>query len=214
MADLSSPFAKVTSLLGSSAAWKKYFPGLSPSAGFSGSYKGVKPAKTNLPSFKGIDFTTGKQVDLGAFTSPEWGIDGSGATAKETPLTQPSYTTPASSISDEDLKKTKKELTQWADIQRQKDIATNLEMLGPLQNAVLQTAYKTRQWDLANRMAGEAYRQSLPESVAARGASMQQQRQSAQAGEALMLGAVADAAYKAAAANVAGLQAGTGLGRG
>ena len=213
MADLSSPFEGVTSLLGSSSAWKKYFPGLATGPQ-SASYKGTQPVKSALPSFKGIDFATGKQVDLGAFASPEWGIDKSGSDYSVTPLQGPEYTTPASSISESDLEKTKKELTRWSDIQRQKDIATNLDMLGPLQNAVLQTAYKTRQWDLANRMAGEAYRQALPESVAARGASMQQQRQSAQAGEALMLGAVSDAAYKAAMANAVGLQAGTGLGRG
>jgi hypothetical protein len=214
MADLSSPFANVTSLLGSSSAWKKYFPGLATGSQTTPSYKGSTPVKSGLPAFKGIDFATGKQVDLGAFAAPEWGVATTGSDFQEKPLSQPAYTTPASSISESDLEKTKKELTRWSDIQRQKDIATNLEMLGPLQNAVLQTAYKTRQWDLANRMAGEAYRQSLPESVAARGSSMQQQRQSAQAGEALMLGAVSDAAYKAAMTNIAGLQAGTGLGRG
>jgi len=63
--------------LSSSAAWKNLLPGISGGKGFSGSYSGFTPSNTKLPfSVKGIDFTTGKPVDLAQFVTPSFGVDG------------------------------------------------------------------------------------------------------------------------------------------
>lgn len=202
MADLSTPFESITSRLGSSAAWKKYFPGIS--TGAAPDYSQYKPSKVQLPSFKGIDFTTGKTVDLGQYAN--LGIDPSSAEPSSNELTPPTYSGDASPYKESDIDRLYNKYRDIAREQRAEDYAYNLAMLDPLQKRVLETAYKTRQWDLANRMTGEQFRQSLPESRALVAASAQNQLAQASGGFATELNAVSDAAYKAAMAQAQGLQ--------
>lgn len=201
MADFSTPFEAITSRLGSSAAWKKYFPGIA--TGTAPGYSEYKPTNAKLPSFKGIDFTTGKSVDLNQYGN--FGINSTGAEPLSNALTPPTYPNPASPISKSDLKETQSELKDLMREQRRDDYYYNLAMLDPLQKRVLDTAYKTRQWDLTNRMIGEQFKQSLPESRALVAASAQNQLAQASGGFATELGAVSDAAYKAAIAQAQGL---------
>ena len=201
MADISSPFENITSLLGSSAAWKKYFPGIS--TGAAPSYEGVKPAKTNLPSFKGIDFTTGKPVDLSMYENV--GVSGASPEPGANELTPPTYTSEASPYSEENLDRLYGKYRQYADEQRARDMAYNLAMLDPLQKSILKTAQQTRALDLAYGSQGLNIREQSPSAVAARAASAQNQLAQASGAFAQELGAVSDAAYKAAMANAQGL---------
>jgi hypothetical protein len=203
MADFSTPFEAITSRLGSSAAWKKYFPGIATGAAPDYSEYKQLPSKTQLPSFKGIDFTTGKAVDLGQYAN--FGINSPGAEPSSNVLTPPTYSDPASPISETNLDRLYDKYRALAREQRADDYAYNLAMLDPLQKRVLDTAYKTRQWDLANRMVGEQYRQSLPESRAQVAASAQNQLAQASGGFATELDAVSNTAYRAAMANAQGL---------
>lgn len=184
MAGSSVPFDAITGLLGSSDAWKKYFPGLSRSSS-APDYSSYKPSKeaSALPwSLKGIDFTTGKTVDLNAFGQPQ------------TELTPPSYDTPASPYSSDDIKQMYRDYSEMADEQRLKDEASQYGFMKALQGDILDTAYKTRQWDLQNKL---NYQKWSPV-VAADIAATKQQQQSAASGDfARELGAVSDAAYKA-----------------
>ena len=201
MADISSPFENITSLLGSSAAWKKYFPGLS--TGTAPSYEGVKPAKTKLPSFKGIDFTTGKPVDLSMYENV--GISEASPEPGANELTPPAYTSEASPYSEEELDRLYGKYRQYADEQRARDMAYNLAMLDPLQKSILKTAQQTRALDLAYGSQGLNIREQSPSQVAARGALAQQQMATAAGSEAQMLDAVSNAAYRSAMAQAQGL---------
>jgi hypothetical protein len=203
MADFSTPFEAITSRLGSSAAWKKYFPGIA--TGTAPDYSEYKqlPSKTQLPSFKGIDFTTGKAVDLGQYAN--FGINSPGAEPSSNVLTPPTYSDPASPISETNLDRLYDKYRALAREQRADDYAYNLAMLDPLQKRVLDTAQKTREMDLAYGSQGLNIREQSPSAVAARAASAQNQLAQASAGFATELDAVSNAAYRAAMANAQGL---------
>jgi hypothetical protein len=195
MANFSTPSREASSRLGSSDTWKKYFPGLA--TGAPPINYAFQPSGNQLPPFKGIDFATGKTVDLGkyAYASPE---------PLSNELTPPAYSTEASPYKEGDLDRLYDKYRNIAREQRAEDYAYNMAMLDPLQNRVLETAYKTRQWDLANRMAGERFLQNLPNALAERSALAQGQLAQASGSFATELGAVSDAAYKAAMAQAQG----------
>jgi len=166
MSDFSTPFENITSLLGSSDAWKRYFGSdLAKPVAYS-QYKPDKKSSALPWTVKGIDFDTGKTVDLGkfaeAYTPPE--------TDKELPTYD--YKTPASPYSSADLDAMYQKWSDAADQQRVKEFAYNLAYMEPLKQNILDTAYKTRQFDLQNKL----YYQSKSPVVAAELSALGQQQ--------------------------------------
>jgi hypothetical protein len=203
MADFSTPFEAITSRLGSSAAWKKYFPGIA--TGAAPDYYEYKqlPSKTQLPSFKGIDFTTGKAVDLGQYAN--FGINSPGAEPSSNVLTPPTYSDPASPISENELDRLTRKYRDFAREIRTDEQAANLAMLGPLEASIKRTAGQTRALDFYYGNLGRQIVENLPSSVAARGLMAQQQADLGSQAFSRDLSAVSDAAWKSAMANAQGL---------
>lgn len=208
---MATPFENVTGLLGSSAAWKKYFPGLQ-TRNLGASYKTDEPAKPDavftspLPSFKGIDFSTGKPVDLNQYSSFAIGT--------QPPLAQQ---TPGLEYEGYNALPTNSELAR---IQSLKDVFYDPQRYAQMRE--LESAYTLRDirnlYPFLSQAGREATQRSLgasltydinaPTKQQARAASQQQQMATAAGSEAALLGAVSDASYKAAMANIAGLRSG------
>lgn len=208
----STPYENVLSVLSTSDAWKKYFPGIQK-GGLEVAYK--KPGKTEIPPMKGIDFTTGKNVDLGKYLGDK-GTDVSSfwnPAAAEPPsneLTPPTYTTPASPLDEEALKRIIDYQRGQTSRTRAEEAAYNFGMMYPLQKAITDTALLMRQADLQNRIASETARQNMPESFAQRSNVFQQGQALASNAFATELGAVSEAASRARRDVVAGILAGRG----
>lgn len=215
MDPFSTPYENVLALLGSSEAWKKYFPGLK-GEGLKPAYKETAPGKA--PEFKGIDFSTGKTVDLGKFwggqnldTSNFWNPQGAEPGSNE--INPPVYSTQASPLDTAAIKDIISFQQEQARKTRAEEAAYNLGMMAPLQQAVTDTALLMRQADLQNRLAAETARQNLPESYAQRSNIFQQGRSLASGSFATELGAVSDAASRARQDVAAAIAAGKGFGR-
>ena len=215
MNPFSTPYENVLSVLSTSDAWKKYFPGIQK-GGLEVAYKESK--KDEVPSMKGIDFTTGKNVDLGKYLGDK-GTDVSSfwnpaaAEPSSNALTPPTYSEPASPLDEESLKRISNYLRGQTSRTRAEEAGYNIGMMYPLQEAVTNTALLVRGADLQNRIAGETARQNMPESFAQRSNVFQQGQALASGAFATELGAVADARYKNQMGAVAGLMAGRGRGR-
>lgn len=215
MDTFSTPYENVLALLGSSEAWKKYFPGLKG--------EGIKPAykeadSSKMPQLKGIDFSTGKNVDLGKYwsgqnldTSSFWNPQEMEPSGNQ--ISPPLYTTPASPLDTAAIKDIISFQQEQARKTRAEEAAYNLGMMAPLQQAVTDTALLMRQADLQNRLAAETARQNLPESYAQRSNIFQQGRALASGAFATELGAVSDAASRARQDVAAAIAAGRGFGR-
>lgn len=215
MNPFSTPYESVLSLLGTSDAWKKYMSGLQ-SESLKPAYK--EPDKGSMPQLKGIDFTTGKTVDLGKY----WGgqnLDVSNywnpqeAEPVSNAISPPSYQTPASPLDTAAIKDILAFQQEQTRKTRAEEAAYNLGMIAPLQQAITDTALLTRQADLQNRLAAETARQNLPESYAQRSNIFQQGRSLASGAFATELGAVSDAASRARQGIAAAIAAGKGFGR-
>lgn len=215
MNPFSTPYENVLSMLSTSEAWKKYFPGIQKE-GLKVEYK--LPEKSEVPPMKGIDFTTGKNVDLGKYWSDK-GTDVSNfwnpkaaAEPASNELNPPTYEAPASPLDEDAIKRIIDYQRGQTRQTRAEEAAYNLGMMYPLQSAITDTALLMRQADLQNRIAGETARQNLPESFAQRSGMFQQNKALASGAFATELGAVSDAASKARRDVVAGLLAGRGRG--
>jgi len=212
MNPFSTPYENVLSVLSTSDAWKKYFPGIQE-GGLEVAYKESK--KDKVPSMKGIDFTTGKNVDLGKYLGGE-GTDASSfwnpaaAEPSSNELNPPAYGGPASPLSKTDIKDIIDYQRGQTRQTRAEEAGYNLGMMYPLQKAVTDTALLMRQADLQNRIAGETARQNMPESFAQRSNIFQQGQALASGAFATELGAVSEAASRARRDVVAGLMAGRG----
>jgi hypothetical protein len=220
MNTFSTPYENVLSLLGTSEAWKKYFPTLNPRGlqveDIQPAYKETGSSKT--PEFKGIDFSTGKTVDLGKFwggqdldVSSFWNPQSGEPSSNQ--INPPAYSTDASPLSVEDIKDIIKFQRGETSKTRAEEAAYNIGMMVPLQKAVTDTALLMRQADLQNRLAAETARQNLPESYAQRSGIFQQGRGLASGAFATELGAVSDAASRARQDVAAAIAAGKGYGR-
>ena len=210
MNPFSTPYENVLSVLSTSDAWKKYFPGIQK-----GGVAYKKSKKDEVPSMKGIDFTTGKNVDLGkylgdkgTYVSSFW--NPAAAEPSSNALTPPTYSEPASPLDEESLKRISNYLRGQTSRTRAEEAGYNLGMMYPLQKAVTDTALLMRQADLQNRIAGETARQNMPESFAQRSNVFQQGQALASGAFATELGAVSEAASRARRDVVAGLMAGRG----
>lgn len=208
----STPYENVLSVLSTSDAWKKYFPGIQK-GGLEVAYK--KPGKTEIPPMKGIDFTTGKNVDLGKYLGDK-GTDVSSfwnPAAAEPPsneLTPPTYPTPASPISQSENEKLLDYYLKQTRRTRAEEAAYNFGMMYPLQELVTNTGLLMRGADFQNKIAGETARQNMPESFAQRSNVFQQGQALASNAFATELGAVSEAASRARRDVVAGILAGRG----
>lgn len=206
-----TPYENVLALLGSSEAWKKYFPGLK-GEGIKADYKETDLSK--MPQLKGIDFSTGKSVDLGKYwggqsldTASFWNPQEVEPSGNE--ITPPVYSTPASSLSVSDIKDIQEQTRKT----RAEEAAYNLGMMTPLQKAITDTALLTRQADLQNKLAAQTAYENLPTALAQRSLMYQQGRNLASGAFATELGAVSDAASRARQDVAAAIAAGRGFGR-
>lgn len=212
MNPFSTPYENVLSVLSTSDAWKKYFPGIQK-GGLQVAYK--ESGKAKVPPMKGIDFTTGKNVDLGKYLGDK-GTDVSSfwnpaaAEPSSNELNPPTYGEPASPLSKTDIKDIIDYQRGQTRQTRAEEAGYNLGMMYPLQKAVTDTALLMRQADLQNRIAGETARQNMPESFAQRSNVFQQGQALASGAFATELGAVSEAASRARRDVVAGLMAGRG----
>jgi hypothetical protein len=198
MSSFSTPFENITSLLGSSDAWKRYFGSDRTKPADYSQYKPDKSSSALPWSVKGIDFDTGKTVDLGQFAEA---YAASGADKELTPF---EYKSSASPYSDADIDSMYKKWSGIADQQRVKELATNLAYMKPLQQSILDTAYKTRQFDLQNKL----YYQSKSPVVAAELSAMGQQQGALASGAfATELDAMTRAIAAARDANIRGMAA-------
>ena len=211
----STPFENVLALLGSSEAWNKYFPA-AKGEDFKTVYK--EPASSKAPQFKGIDFSTGKTVDLGKFwggqsldTSNFWNPQEAEPGSNE--ITPPVYSTPASSLSTADIKDILGFQQEQTRKTRAEEAAYNLGMMAPLQKALTDTALLTRQADLQNKIAAQTAYENLPTALAQRSLMYQQGRNLASNAFAEELGAVSTAASRARQDVAAAIAAGKGFGR-
>lgn len=213
MNPFSTPYENVLSMLSTSDAWKKYFPGIQKDP-TQVAYSA--PKKDNAPPMKGIDFTTGKNVDLGKYWEDKgtsvgnyWNPEASAETPSNE-LMGPAYEQPASPLSKEDIQDILDYQRKQTRQTRAEEAAYNIGMMYPLQEAVTSTALQMRQADLQNRLAGETARQNMPESYAQRSNVFQQGQALASGAFATELGAVSEAASRARRDVVAGLMAGRG----
>lgn len=156
------------------------------------------------PTFKGIDFTTGKTVDLGL-----WNL----------PSSAPVATPPESSVPSLDPGR-QAEINaiygaRLGEIRTAADIAneSTLKQMRGLYPYLSAAGQQATERALSASQRYRAFVESLPTSISNLATAAQGRMQSAQSGEAALLGAVSDAAYKAAMANAQGLQIGTRLGR-
>jgi hypothetical protein len=142
MNPFSTPYENVLSVLSTSDAWKKYFPGIQK-GGLEVAYKESK--KDEVPSMKGIDFTTGKNVDLGKYLGDK-GTDVSSfwnpaaAEPSSNALTPPTYSEPASPLDEEAIKRIIDYQRGQTSRTRAEEAGYNLGMMYPLQKAVTDTA--------------------------------------------------------------------------
>jgi hypothetical protein len=213
MNPFSTPYENVLSMLSTSDAWKKYFPGIQKDP-TQVAYSA--PKKDSAPPMKGIDFTTGKNVDLGKYWEDKgtsvgnyWNPEAS-AEPPSNELMGPAYEQPASPLSKEDIQDILDYQRKQTRQTRAEEAAYNIGMMYPLQEAVTSTALQMRQADLQNRLAGETARQNMPESYAQRSNVFQQGQALASGAFATELGAVSEAASRARRDVVAGLMAGRG----
>jgi hypothetical protein len=215
MISSSTPFENVLGLLGSSEAWKKYFPGIQ-----SGRLDTVyqEPSKEKMPELKGIDFSTGKSVDLGKywggqsldvsnFFNPQEGEPASNA------INPPSYETPASPLTVEDINRILKEKQEQTAQTRREEMAYNMGMIPILQQSLIGTADWARRTDLQNTLAAKAALQNMPESYAYRSNLFQQGAGLASNAFGTELGAVSDAASRARRDAADAIIGGKGFGR-
>ena len=212
MNPFSTPYENVLSMLSTSDAWKKYFPGIQKDA----TQVAYSAKKDSAPPMKGIDFTTGKNVDLGKYWEDKgtsvgnyWNPEAS-AEPSSNALMGPAYEQPASPLSKEDIQDILDYQRKQTRQTRAEEAAYNIGMMYPLQEAVTGTALQMRQADLQNRLAGETARQNMPESYAQRSNVFQQGQALASGAFATELGAVSEAASRARRDVVAGLMAGRG----
>ena len=165
-----------------------------------------------VPSFKGIDFTTGKTVDLGKYA-------GGFAVGTEPPFAQkpeptpgefkPETKSPTTGMFNE-LLSPEFETFQQRQSQRRKeenlyDALLTQQMFQSYIPAMERLAKSTRLTDYQLGLMADI---QSPTRQQERAASAQQQMATATGSEAAMLSAVNDAAYKNAMANIAGLRAG------
>lgn len=166
-----------------------------PSVGVAPSYSGFKPKKSTdvaFPSFKGIDFQTGKRVDLAPYLeNPVF----------KAPESQPGSYPSGSALGD--LQAQLKAIQEWEasklpqDIERTRKLGQvtteqQLQQLSQLYPFLSAAGKEATARSLAASQAYRAFAEQLPSSVQNIMASKQSQIQSAQQGEAALQYATAD----------------------
>lgn len=220
MNTFSTPYENVLALLGTSEAWKKYFPTLNPRGlqveDIQPAYKETGSSKT--PEFKGIDFSTGKTVDLGKFwgdqnldVSSFWNPQSSEPSSNQ--INPPTYSTDASPLGVEDIKDIIRFQRGETSKTRAEETFYNALMLPYYQKAATDASLLGRQADLQNTLVAQTVYDALPTAAGKRSLSAQQARGLASGSFATELGAVSDAASRARQDVAAAIAAGKGYGR-
>lgn len=218
MNTFSTPYENVLSLLGTSEAWKKYFPTLNPRGlqveDIQPAYKETGSSKT--PEFKGIDFSTGKTVDLGKFwgdqdldVSSFWNPKSDEPSSNQ--INPPVYSTDPLNVKDiENIIRFQQEQARKT---RAEETFYNALMLPYYQKAVTDASLLGRQADLQNTLTARTVYDALPTAAGERSLKSQQARGLAAGTFATELGAVSDAASRARRDVAAAIAAGKGFGR-
>ena len=168
------------------------------------------PKGKDNPVFKGIDFTTGKTVDLGQYSDGFVAKEENPYYGKVDPYDfRPSETKPTEGLWDVVLDPRAIEAQRIQSQLRREENAYDAAMAQQMFQSYIpemeRLAKSTRLTDYNLGMMADVY---SPTRQQQRAASAQQQMATATGAEATMLGAVNQAAYNNAMANIAGLRAG------